>query len=157
MENPVENPNPQDSNPQDSNPQDSNLVVNKNNPPSALQGDWKAEHAETKIVKARKGFSFIVIFSALVSIAVLILFNTCSESNLPFWTMRTRTQALLASAVFFVLITAGKFFIGLYYRIFRLEKTSWINLAGLLLLVAISLAFFLLASIVITLAKGYVF
>jgi len=31
------------------------------------------------------------------------------------------------------------------------------NLAGLLVLVAISLVFFLLASIVITLAKGYVF
>ena len=152
MESPVENPNPQDSN-----LEDSNLEGNKNNPPSALSGDREAEHPETKIVKARKVFSFIVIFSALISVAVLIVFNAGSESSLPFWTLQTRAQALLSAVVFFVLMTAGKFFIGLYYRIFKLEKTSWMNLAGLLLLVAISLAFFLLASIVITLAKGYVF
>lgn len=152
MENPVENPNPQDSN-----LEDSNLEENKNKPPSVLPGDQIADKTGTKIVKARKIFSFIVIFSALVSVAVLILFNTGSESSLPFWTLQTRTQALLAAVVFFVLMTAGKFFIGLYYRIFKLEKTSWMNLAGLLVLVAISLVFFLLASIVITLAKGYVF
>lgn len=152
MENPVEYPNPQDSN-----LHDSNLEENTSISASALQDDRKAELIETNIVKTRKGFTYIVIFSALVSIATLILFNTDLEFSLPFWTLQTRTHAMLAAVVFFVLMTAGKFFIGLYYRIFKLEKTSWLNLSGLLILVAISLAFFLLASIVITLAKGYVF
>ncbi|MCE1206357.1 MAG: hypothetical protein LWX00_03005 [Spirochaetia bacterium] len=137
--------------------QDSSSAETTMNPADAQQMEQKVKQAETNSGKAKKLFSYIVIASGLVSVVVLILFNTGSQSSLPFWTLKTRTQALLAAAVFFVLMTAGKFFVGLYFRIFKVEKTAWMNLAGLLLLVAISLAFFLLASIVITLAKGYVF
>lgn len=122
---------------------------------SAISQSEDLEMAQSAIL--RRVFSIIVVVSALLGFAVLVLFNTRSETKFPFWSLQMRMQALLASAVFFVFMTGGRFFLGLYCRIFKLQKTSLLSFTGLVVLIVFSLAFFLLVSIVITLAKGYVF